>query len=689
MNIMNWNPKFSIYKIENFGAIFVSSDEYFSIDSDAFINVNEAILKKHTPAEFAMLDNDFDSQIQKIRTLEELEEKGLLGENHLKYQLIPDDFINKKIGTSEFYLKKDCSFQNEIANKVSVLNPDPNWRFIITTDVQSSDVKRIVRHLEAEGQGFSIIVPYGSKCFISPYFKNGQGSACYECFTHSLNNSTPVINWLRSKVGVDIKIPTYENSAIFKIIDSYFSESRNLYLNRYSEPTIELLDVNLNFLCSKHGEKLSPRKVILSDIYFVDNTDGGYRSISRNETLDRVMPFVNPITGFISELEEISQNEDLKIYRSAYYLNYNGKQLPNEDSFVELSLGKGSGQLQSKCSAIGEAFERKAGQFYNNEKIYLSSTSELDLRYYLPADLCEFSDIQMEEFALADGPSKTAPQWVKPYDKNDKINWTKVWSLTKSEFVYMPTTFCFGNTPFENDKYSMYCHNGNACGSSIEEAILQGLFEVVERDAVSIWWYNQVAVPGISQSILSPETRHLVDNALGEEWDYWLLDVTNDTTICTVVAVAQNKYTREISLGFGAHFDTAIAATRAITELYQLVTIKDKVTGPFDFNKIRYLPYLQPHANRRANKKLSYSGNNIKEAINLVVECLAKIGVETCVLDYSRKHLPLKTVKVITPGLCHFWPRYRTKRLYQTPLNMGWLEYAHKEGELNPLELYL
>ena len=41
---------------------------------------------------------------------------------------------------------------------------------------------------------------------------------------------------------------------------------------------------------------------------------------------------------------------------------------------------------------------------------------------------------------------------------------------------------------------SAYCRadtNGHASGNTLEEAILQGFLELVERDALAIWWYNQ------------------------------------------------------------------------------------------------------------------------------------------------------------------------------------------------------
>ena len=34
--------------------------------------------------------------------------------------------------------------------------------------------------------------------------------------------------------------------------------------------------------------------------------------------------------------------------------------------------------------------------------------------------------------------------------------------------------------------------NGCAAGNTIEEAIVQGFLELVERDSYAIWWYNRL-----------------------------------------------------------------------------------------------------------------------------------------------------------------------------------------------------
>ena len=59
-------------------------------------------------------------------------------------------------------------------------------------------------------------------------------------------------------------------------------------------------------------------------------------------------------------------------------------------------------------------------------------------------------------------------------------------------------------------------------------------------------------------------------------------------------------------------------------------------------------------------------------------------GLETLVLDQSRPDTGLHVMKVIVPGLRHFWARFAPGRLYDVPVHMGWLMESLAEEQLNP-----
>ena len=71
------------------------------------------------------------------------------------------------------------------------------------------------------------------------------------------------------------------------------------------------------------------------------------------------------------------------------------------------------------------------------------------------------------------------------------------------------------------------------------------------------------------------------------------------------------------------------------------------------------------------------------------VEIAKKAGMETFVLNQTRPDIGLNVVKVIVPGLRHFWSRFALGRLYDVPVAMGVLSEPLTEEQLNPVPMLL
>jgi ribosomal protein S12 methylthiotransferase accessory factor len=66
-----------------------------------------------------------------------------------------------------------------------------------------------------------------------------------------------------------------------------------------------------------------------------------------------------------------------------------------------------------------------------------------------------------------------------------------------------------------------------------------------------------------------------------------------------------------------------------------------------------------------------------------------RAGMEMLVFDQTRPEVGLPVAKVIVPGLRHFWPRFAPGRLYDVPVQLGWLARPLSEDELNPIAMVL
>jgi ribosomal protein S12 methylthiotransferase accessory factor len=71
------------------------------------------------------------------------------------------------------------------------------------------------------------------------------------------------------------------------------------------------------------------------------------------------------------------------------------------------------------------------------------------------------------------------------------------------------------------------------------------------------------------------------------------------------------------------------------------------------------------------------------------VQVVSNKGFEMIVLDHSRPEIDFAAARVVVPGMRHFWARLRAGRLYQAPVDMGWLDRPLSEENLNPIAFFL
>jgi len=324
-----------------------------------------------------------------------------------------------------------------------------------------------------------------------------------------------------------------------------------------------------------------------------------------------------------------------------------------------------------------------------------ASNSKMNLQGYRTYDfqaLVPYSHNQYQKFNSESHPDSKLKQAARPY-VNESIHWLPTWSITKDEQVHIPLAQCFSNTPYSDDEYGRWHSNGCAAGNTLEEAILQALFELIERDATAIWWYNKLICPVFDINRVNSDNLSKLDQCLSPDdksgHDYWVLDLTSDIGVPVMVAVGKSKINGGLVMGFGCHLIPEMAAQRALTELCQLIPIRDQNAAPFDFDEIEEGEFLYGSQTANSIGYLLEPSSDIKDDISSIVARLSEKNMETLVLNYSRAHIPLFTAKVFVPGLCHIWPQFANERLYQAPLIMGHLKLANTEQTINQQALYI
>ncbi|WP_082669088.1 YcaO-like family protein [Pseudoalteromonas rubra] len=662
-----WNPKFTVITDKQGNVFLTHYSQNYVLERNRF-PLFQYIDGKHTTQEIALKSNDPKESALFYYYLDNLIQAGLV----ISLQG-PEEVWEQDIECSEVAL-----IENRDIRKTDL----SGCNLVITKDI----LELSAQTFQAHNKCLVIVEDFFNMLVISPPLKSASD---FEYYVKLRANNLPMNSYFL-KNSDNATTRYYRKSSNF--IDKALALVVSKQLLSSDQVCIVSDDLKIDTFpfgsCHENAKQWST-KIALENCPIVFGRDGGSRSMKPELTNSKISPYINRCIGLINELSTLSNSKAIKIYRSAFFKCPN-KSLPtlNVDEFNQTCLGKGVTHEQSQASALCEAIERKNAQYIGDEPSQVAQAQQLDARSYDFAQLLPYSEQQYARFADPADSESQRKQAALPYT-GEAVNWTALWSLTRDEKVYVPTVCCFANTPFEEDRFGKWHSNGCAAGNNLEEAILQALFELLERDATAIWWYNRLPRPQFELSGLDPDYLAPLHETITAEHDYWVLDLTVDTGVPVMAAIGRNKTTQGYVFGFGCHLKPEMAAQRALTELCQLIPIRDQNGAPFDFDAITDDSFLQPEANAsRASYQLTQSGD-LKDDILAIVEQLNSLDMETLALDYSRSPIPLSTAKVFVPGLCHIWPQLGNSRLYETPVKLGWLDEALAEKTINQQGLYI
>jgi oxazoline/thiazoline synthase len=204
-----------------------------------------------------------------------------------------------------------------------------------------------------------------------------------------------------------------------------------------------------------------------------------------------------------------------------------------------------------------------------------------------------------------------------------------------------------------------------------------------------------------------PYIPKLVRHYGGLRRELWALDITSDIGVAAIAAVSRrvDQPEEDIIYGFGAHLDPTVALTRALTELNQALEAVPAANGPESSRTYRAGPeavhwwrsvkivdarYLAPDPDvphRRLPDFKPLASDDLREDVLVCAGLLAQSGIDVFVLDQTRPDINFPVVRVVAPGLRHFWPRFAPGRLYDVPVRKGWLARPLDESELNPFSV--
>lgn len=611
---------------------------------------------------------------------------------------------------------------------------DREVEIVLTDNYLQEGLAEFNRQALKSGRSWMLVKPVGTTVWIGPLFVPGK-TGCWECLAQRLRPNRPVEMFVEKRKGISpaaltpaVSVPSASETGlniatteIIKWIVGDRNEALEGTIVTFDTLSLQTRDHVLvkRPQCPACGERdtyrgdREPEPLVLETCPKTFTADGGHRRITPEETLEKYGHHHSPITGAVRQLVKATPDSNglLHMYSSGHNFSRVGDDLYFlRQGCRAQSAGKGKTDAQAKASAICEALERYSGLYQGYEICRKATYNDLGNAAIHPNLCMQFSDAQYANRKEWNAQCKSKLNLVvEPFDDTAEVEWTPVWSLSEQRFKYLPTAFCYYNYPHYPSACCPADSNGNAAGNTKEEAIVQGFMELVERDSIALWWYNRIKRPAVDlESFDDPYGVELRDYYRSVDRDLWVLDLTSDFNIPVFAAISArtDKPAQDIIYAFGAHFDAKIALLRALTEVNQVLPSVSGVApdGSVEYNDWDALaldwwtqatlesePYVVPDNTVPAKRYSDYSRLDSKDLLDDVMTCvnLAKErGMETLILDQTRPDIGLNVVKVIVPGLRHFWRRLAPGRLYETPVKLGWLSQPIPEEKLNPWSIF-
>ncbi|MBK8433475.1 MAG: TOMM precursor leader peptide-binding protein [Chloroflexi bacterium] len=585
----------------------------------------------------------------------------------------------------------------------------------LTDDYLRPELAELNREALASGRPWLLVRPWGREIWLGPHFVPHQ-TACWACLAPRLRGQRHTERYLQERLGTSEPLapatpnPTHEIIAAGLVAGwvkglgtgdggQVGGFSRSLTILNPATWQSEAHPVAKRPQCPACGQ---PDWVAIHQSqpphFEAQAKVAGEWGRPSADRLPELEPLLSKVTGLVGRLHS-QQHGPAHVYTAE--VNF---ALPLADlgrlrrTLRGRSGGKGLTEAQAKLGALAESIERYAGLAQGDEPFITAKVGELEGAVH-PHELLQFSERQYAERAQWNGRDSLFNYVPEPFDDQQPIAWSKVWEVGTARPRYIPTALAYYGI---EAAWGRADSNGCAAGGTLAEAFVQGFCELVERDSVALWWYNRVARPGVDlASFGQPYLEQMVAYHAQIGRELWVVDVTADLGVPTFAAVSRRTESPEqMMMGFGAHLSAQSAVLRAVAELNQLLpavlgqqAINDPEAGQWwQEATLANQPYLAADPAQPLKTAADYvnlAGDDWLADVETCVRLANGRGLTPLVLDQTRPDAPLKVVRVVVPGLRHFWARFGRGRLYDVPVALGWVGKPTAEAALNPIPMFL
>lgn len=306
----------------------------------------------------------------------------------------------------------------------------------------------------------------------------------------------------------------------------------------------------------------------------------------------KVADLALPVGAYVNELCGSLAKQTLQVYQCSATLPVSGYfRVRSKYDYHEMWW---SGQSQSVASSarygILEGLERYAGQFprAKQSSVY-GSYHELEPDALDPAVVGSYRP----------GFYASHPDFYEPFHRDTQLRWAWGYSFGEQRPMLVPEQLVYYLDRYPDKKFVQESSSGCASGTSVEEALLHGMLELIERDAFLLCWYGGARLPEIDTSTCEDEEiQFILDRVSRLGYRMRLFDMRVDIGVPAVMAVAErlDGGLGRLCFAAGASMDPIEAVRSAISETASYIPgMDERVEARLDELRAMVQDYGQVH----------------------------------------------------------------------------------------------
>lgn len=312
------------------------------------------------------------------------------------------------------------------------------------------------------------------------------------------------------------------------------------------------------------------------------------------------------------------------------------------------------------------------------------------------------------------------------FDPDRSIDWVWGYSFLHERPILVPELLAYYSLGGETRGFVYETSNGCALGGSLEEAILYGILEVVERDSFLMTWYAQMSLPRLDPSSIEDQELLLMIERMRAVagYDLYLYNSTMEHGIPSILAIAKNRKEKGMNLicAAGSHLDPVRAVKTAVHELAGMMLSLDEKLEKNQEEYVRMLHdsslvqqmddhgmlYGLPQAEARLqfllddNRPLQSFKEEFKwksthldltDDLQDILQEFRRLNLDVIVVDQTTPETVrngLYCVKVLIPGMLpmtfghHLTRVTGLDRVCRVPMELGYTKEPLTAQQLNP-----